>query len=455
MKTARTPGGMLTFLAGLLTLACWLAAGISQVAAQAGNNAVFQSSTACTSGGCAPSAAFIDASVLSGTDICAKIFSAIGQLPATGGVVDARGIGPGTSQLCTSGTPWVQGTSGTTTPSIVLLPSGTITISKTWILPNGSKIIGQGSGAPGYSVTVIQPCTTTLGCSGNFIGTMIQLGPNSTNSPLTACPSTTGCVDVGVEDVALQGGANGASVAGGIVNGQSQDMSYVRRVSIYQIGGIGLKIWNTAHNSGPYSDITFDSGTLGSSSTVCAQILSVSTRGIHGLTCKSESSTIPTLAVQVDSSNNSIKDVRIQGFGDGVVVGSTANALSNVLFNITGGTSVNHVVHLDATHTVKDVSIMGVSNGGNSSSDTILDDVTVTTLSDAYVAMYVLGESTSIGGSNLAYSRFTTSTNANAETWAAGSGTPSGACTKGSLFSDTAGTGDLYVCTSSGYWTAF
>jgi len=56
------------------------------------------------------------------------------------------------------------------------------------------------------------------------------------------------------------------------------------------------------------------------------------TRGIRGLTCKSNYSPV---AVLLDSPNNLIKDVRImEGLDDGIRVGSQATAQSNLLMNI-------------------------------------------------------------------------------------------------------------------------
>ena len=50
--------------------------------------------------------------------------------------------------------------------------------------------------------------------------------------------------------------------------------------------------------------------------------------GIHGLKCKSETNDAQA-AVLLDSSNNSIEDVNIVGFYDGILVGSQASAQSN------------------------------------------------------------------------------------------------------------------------------
>ncbi len=445
------------FALTVISLAIWPGQSVGQI----GYNSVWTSSPSRTS-----SSAFIDASVFTGpagqTDICARINAALESATTTGVVIDARGINSTNSTMtCTStNTPWAY-TSGSTTyapnrPSTVLLPAGTITISRTWILPDGTKIVGRGAGAPGDSVTTIEASSTFTG------GWMIQMGPNSSNvPPLIACSTTTGCTDVSVEDLALNGGTKGASISG-IINGQSRDMSYVRNVSMTQIGGTGLKVWSLAGNSGPYTNINFDSGTIGSSTTICAQVVStatvnVPTRGIHGLTCNSESSTSPNIAVQIDASNNVVEDVQISGFEDGIVMGATANvsSTSNVVLNATGSSTVTDLIHLETTGTVEDISLMGVS--ANGSAVTIKDDVSSTpSLSDSHIAMYVLGQSTPISSSGNGYSRFTTSTSANVVTWGVGSSAPTTPCNKGSLFSlsPSSNNGNLYVCNGTS-WVLF
>jgi hypothetical protein len=442
----------------------WLAFDTPYAGAQLGDNAVWGSSSRVAS------SAFIDASAFCATagacsssvdDFCNVVNQALHILPSAGGVVDARGVNPAnTKSTSCTGTPF-NGTFAINTPSTVLLPAGTIPLGKTWILPNGTKLIGQGAGSP---LSTGLDSVTTIQAKATFSTTfMIQMGPNSNNSPLTACTALPGgfCTGISVENLALQGGTNGANVSG-IINGQAQDMSYVRRVSMDQIGGTGLKVWSNAKNSGPYSEITFDAGSVGASTTICAQIvatstLNVPTRGIHGVTCISNGTS--NVGIQVDSSNNSIEDVQLQGFEDGIVVGSTAgvSATSNVLLNVTGSSSMTSVVHLENVGTVEDVGIIGVS--GNGSAFSIKDDVSSSptlSLSDPYIAMYVLGESTPIGSSNVGYSRFTTSTNSSAVTWGVGSTAPLGSCNnRGSFFSysPASNNGNLYLCT--GTWILF
>lgn len=417
--------------------------------AQKGDGAVWTSSALISS-----STAYVDASAFcggscSGLDFCSVTNQALATLPAAGGVVDARGVNPGGSNSCSSSnTPYVVGSTTITAPSMLLLPSGTITISKTWVLPNASKIIGEGAGASSYNGITTLVATATL--SGSW---MIQMGVSS------VCTNTVlgHCTEIGVEDLNLEGPTSVA--VNGIINGQAQDQSYVTRVNMYQIDGVGLGVTNVAQNSGPYTDIVFDGGSYGTANTVCAEITNVSTRGIHGLTCALEamsSGTSAAFAVEITSSNNSVRDARISGlFGDGVRIGTTA---SNVLlFNIAGGSgapSSSNLVNLLSTTSTSNLSLVGATKG--SFTNSIDDQITHTKLTDAFLAMYVLGEAGVLSGSTpQGYSRFTTSVSSSAVTWGqgdTGSTHLPTQCSKGSLFSDTSSSGNLYVCTAANTW---
>jgi hypothetical protein len=233
-------------------------------------------------------------------------------------VIDARGIS-GTSNLkCTHGTPWTEGSTTVTAPSTILLPATggatptPIIISTPWILPSNTHLIGEGDGIPVYSSgTLTSTPGTTIQAASGFSGTMIQFGSSS-----PVCPST-GCSGISVENLTLDGQGPLGQTVNGIANAYSQDGSYVDHVSLYQILGTGLAVSGIASNSGPYSNITFDTGgSSGLPGTVCASINGVGgTHGIHGLSCNSETNDA-NAAVLLDSSNNSIEDVRIVGFYD-------------------------------------------------------------------------------------------------------------------------------------------
>jgi hypothetical protein len=417
-----------------------------------GNNAVYTGTSASTP---SYSSSFIDASAVKGTssntDICAKINAALALIPpnATGAMIDARGV---TNLTCPSGdTPWKYPSTGTViaTPSTILLPAGAITIGTTWILPNKTRLIGEGMGPTTLSsvsgVTIIQSSSAS---------TMIQLGGVS-----PYCPSGI-CTGVSVEDLMLNG--EGSSTTG-VLNGNSQEQSYARRVAFYQILGTGLRVAGSAENSGPYTDLVFGTGTSYSvaNGTICAAINGVSTRGIHGLTCTNSGSSTPTsgAAVLLGGSGNSLEDITVQGFYDGVKVGSNNIAHSNVLRNIVGGSPqvVNAVVHTVTANAVTDLAVMGVTKGAASYSiedDWSASGSSTTKLTDSTVALYVMGESASVTHATNSFSRFTTSPTL--PVWIQGKTNAPASCSiVGSLYSNTSGISgsknSWYVCTSTGW----
>ena len=465
MKTARKLTASHCLRTTSVLLLTWLLVAPNRAAAQAaGNNAVYSGTTNSSIVG---SSSFIDASVLPSTathDVCFRINYALYLLtlsPYNGaGVIDARGINTSNSSsssgaLTCNYSPWSSSSgqqSFTSFPNaVILLPAGTIGLKSTatpWVLPDRTRIIGVGSGANDTFVTTLQ-------AGPGVSGPMIEMG-GSSGTPVP-CPATSNvCNDVAVEDLRI----DGANVAGviGIQNQYSQELSYVNRVTFYRVKGTGLQVCASgsmgAQNSGPYTNIRFEypSGVTPAGTTVCAQIIGAPTRGIHGLTCSNLSTTIPSVAVNVDSPSNSIEDVFITGFGDGIQVGANGSAQSNTLLNISGAFGSGNLIHLCAgiscgssSNVVTDASIIGATNS-SSGGDIIRDEVSSTSVSDAHVGIYVLGEAVS----NAGYSRFTTSPNW--PNWSVGSAslTVGSSCTAGSLYSNTSGSSGsndtLYVC---------
>jgi hypothetical protein len=141
---------------------------------------------------------------------------------------------------------------------------------------------------------------------------------------------------------------------------------------------------------------------------------------------------------------------------DGILLGSQASAQNNILINI-NGSGLNNVVHVsnnangaqgNCPANACDVTILGVTNSG--STHTIQDDVTSTTLTDATLGMYVLGEPG--GVENQLASRFTTSPNA--QSWLVGAGQPSGTCVPGGLYScigSSCSPGTIFGCGGSSW----
>jgi hypothetical protein len=428
--------------------------------AQQGNN------TVCTGTGTVPSwaacsASIFDATQFTGTTICQKIYNTLTSThyPATGAVIDARGVTTGLTCSTAGETPWSTGTNGANvvvTPSVILLPAGLITISTGWIIPDRTRVFGQGERPnPGASSG---PGTQIVAAS-NFSGTMISMGganayPN-TSPAVYPCGSANGiCFGVSIADVMLDGG--GQNIVG-IANTSSQELSYIDHVNLYGIIGTGLSISTAqAQNSGPYSNIVCNpASSYASGASVCVDINGTpDTRGIHGLTATAPSSgsTGPAAAILLDASNNSLEDMHFEGFVDGILIGQNAKAQSDTIFNVTGGTGagpMTNVIEISTNKTVTDISILGVTTS-SSTIDSIKDNVTGTTLSDGNLAMYVLGDA--MGGGS---SRFTTSTGV--PTWAVGNlgstGNPTGTCNNGALFSNTTGGSGhtLFSCVSSAW----
>src|SRR5579863_1178548 len=282
-KTMRRPTGRVgnwTFASLALFFAGWILIFTAAAGAQnQGQNAAYDSS-----GGVTPSPGFIDASMFTGSttnNICAVLNYVMtpshGIIPSAGAVIDARGL-PGTfstSMTCTTTnpSPWAGITNPP--PTTILLPAtgaNPIIIPSTWGLPPNTRLIGEGDGIPATGST---PGTTIRAATSFTSGTpMISFGVSS------LC--TSACTGISVENLTLDGQGQ---MIDGIDNGFSQDLSYVDHVSMYQILGTGLSVSGSASNSGPYSNITFDTGSYaGGTATVCASINGLTgTRGIHGL----------------------------------------------------------------------------------------------------------------------------------------------------------------------------
>jgi hypothetical protein len=444
------------------------------------------------------SPAFFDATTFAGNDICAKINAALrSSIPSTGGVVDARGVvpngPPSTPQYCGSN-PFTN----VTVPSTVLLPASSIHIQTKWTLPDRTRVVGEGGGTILVACTAMDPNCNNIDFNGSE---MVDMGYLSSGNCVGS--QTAVCTGVSIEHLGLDVTKH---YINGIVNAYSQDLSYVDDVSISHVGLTGFVI--SAPNSGPYSRLQYiPVACNGSQCPACVNI-GAQTRGLHGITCTGEQSvsnvsTAPGhAAIYVQASNNSIDDVHIEGFWDGIQIGNPNSQVSNVVIsNVTGGFGgsgpVTNTIHICGPNSkenvgscsggsVSDVTILQVSGdvrGHANCTATILDDVTGTAIGPAtitggnwFVGMYSLGESVPVS-STAQFSLFATSPGVSLNTsncsvgtasynlalttlptWSVG-GTPqnNATCsTPGALYSNTAGMSNsnnsVYVCTEGGTW---
>jgi hypothetical protein len=420
-ESSRTVPTNLAVLVSTALLACLFASAASAWA-QTGENAVLNSA-----GSPVGSTSFFDANEFTGADVCTKINAALTGRSSTI-VVDARGVlTPSTCNM----DPFL----GISKGSVVLLPAGTITINNNWNPPSQTRIIGVGVPGTGGVGTTLVAGAIPSGMA------MIQFPGISTNVGF----------GVSVEDLAMSGvGNNGVSA---IINNFSQEQSYVKHVNFISFNKPVLIIGQSAGtggaaNSGPYENLYIRSATG-----PCVVLNSNKTRGIHGMTCTGGTS-LPAAGVLLDGSNNMIEDVHFEGFKDGILIGSqTGSQPFGDVISVVNGLTTNlngqmtNVIHISNANAVQDLTLTGIQASANPGQGpapaSIQDDLTSTTLSDATVGLYVLGEPNNGG-----YSRLTTSPNV--PSWSAGSTTIVGsACAVGSLYSNTAATSastTLYVC---------
>jgi len=483
----------------------------------AGNNAVWSSSTSVVG-----SAAFVDASAWCGSggtrncggvnsDFCATLSAALGQVRTTGGVVDARGVvnsSHGGAQACGSDPFAAAGIAQTNqVPITVLLPASTINLQCTWTLPSNVRLVGEG----GESVLAAQQtkfCTSSSSCSASCSSptiAMLQMGS-------TGCSSTI-CSGISIERLKLQNAST--LVVDGIINDYATQSSYVREVEMSGLTGTGLYVGPQAPGSGPYTNLNFTtvagSACTGTLLPVCADI-EAPTQGLHGVTCLGDSSTsakngnVGYPGIKINASNNSIEDVHIESFWDGIVIGDTSSPVNNVFVsNVTGAATaqlvacmVTNTVHICGSNpgaygsclaeaTVTNTHLSEVANssmnanvGGLIKANTVVDDATGIVMggcaatsgcsgSPLTTAMYLLGDSAgSVGSSSSLYSLFTTTPSSflyadgsgpgyptALPTWGVGRINPvtsNAVCyTPGALYSNVATTSgsSVYVCTGS------
>jgi hypothetical protein len=150
------------FLAIVAAVASWFpAAPIAAAQTQnfQGQDAVYNNSAQVTN-----SPSFIDASMFasSAPNICGVLNSVLTSknYPAAGAVIDARGLNStNTSMTCTTANPSPWAGIANPLPSTILLPAtGATPIvipsgSSGWILPNNTRLIGEGDGIPSNGIT--------------------------------------------------------------------------------------------------------------------------------------------------------------------------------------------------------------------------------------------------------------------------------------------------------------
>jgi len=394
-------------------------------------------------------------------------------------------------------------------PITILLPAYSIQLNSygtndgAWVIPNNVKLVGSGFQTILVSGSISAPY-------------MVEMGQPPTGSCSTVYNG------IGIEHLQIN------TAIGGIDNQCAGPGSYVSDVKIAgqppiapsaPLGGTALNVGAGATNSGPYSNlyvVTVPYNSCGATApAVSCVVLGAQTRGIHGLTCVgSDASGAPpqsgsgiasgSAGVVVNASNNSVQDVHVESFYDGIQIGANATAadpVGNVSVSDAeaGNTSscnyggVANAVHVCGPNvppsnqtyknyacstqggygSVTDVAMVGISNGPfaqppfSSVQDdqigTVIQGCNGQTCMDPITSgTYILGRPS--GGTG-PYSRFAINP-ANSTvyggvttfvpTWGVGNtGVPSGPCeVPGAIYSYTGSSGgspSFFIC-SAGVW---
>ncbi len=358
------------------TLGCMLATPremSAQITGTKGNKAVYSGTTTASIKG---SSAYVDATAFQGTsnDICAIINAALGALPTTGGVVDARGIQNvttlGNPLVCAADTtPWLKKSGSTyvftTTPSDILLPAANICIVTPWIIPDKTRVLGAGEFGPYGTIITAYYGSEPTACSGTFgstnfsdgnvptggSSTMFYMGYNGTPSgtplyPSAPCPNTT-CTNVAVKDMQLVGEAlPTSSGTNGIYNSNSQTLSYVDQVEFSEIPGTGLV---SSAPEARYTDLSASPNTSGVAGTLCLALVQPNgvpsgngVSGVHGLSCTPPTQTT-TQVTGMTSDGLSInnEDMHFEAATtNGLLIGANDASQANVVINVSGGEDI-------------------------------------------------------------------------------------------------------------------
>jgi hypothetical protein len=322
-----------------------------------------------------------------------------------------------------------------------------IKIVTTWVVPGSTELIGQGLRDGGTVITGI--------ASSGF-------GPPS---PLVKLCSSS-CTGVGIEGIYFEGGGNSVNL---IENAYAADTSsYIDRINLHNFVGTGLLVDATASGSGLYSNVACAPG---STSSTCIEFDASNTGGLHGVTCTGVNTTggSSSPGILLNSSSNTLEDIHIEGFQDGVKIGSGGDAVSDTLVDVNGSSgsgSINNVINIAGPNIVADLTLVGAGaksidpmGHGNQVSYLLTDSLTGAIIPNGpppaatFVALYSLGSQFSGG-----YSRLTTSplgangSDPSIPTWGAGSSSVSGtSCTDvGAIYTNTSGTtggnDTLFVC---------
>jgi hypothetical protein len=355
-------------------------------------------------------------------------------------------------------------------------------------MPSKTKIVGQGR------ATVLYP-------NQSYSGDVLEMG--KTLAEMNASSCTTTYSGISIENLKIEQ-VSTTNAVNGIINDCAQEASYVNNINLFNLGFTGLLVGTGATDSGPYNNVNFTAVNFSGTQTcdgvstpcpVCANI-QAQTRGLHGMTCIGNYTvshntvsppSFPTAGIYVNWGFNSLEDIHVESFWDGIRVGDTSATFAGpvAVSNITvaddqnvavGGPVINAIpicgsktssssevkCSVNTAQSINDVTLTQINDiqttgTSTSGTDTVEDDTTGTYIaSDSTGAtliqgLYALGES--LGGGYSLFAFNPPNSLSAVPSWGVGnknlgSGTTSCAV-PGAVYSNTAATSSnqaMFIC---------
>ena len=298
-----------------------------------------------------------------GTDACAKINTAIGLLPATGGIVNANGF-LSTPQTCASN-PFA----GFATKPVQLLLCGTITTTAMWTLEEGQSVVGCGRDGARIKANAAFDFTTNKA--------VVRIGSSA-------------AVD-GARFENLRVDCNSVGNAVGVYSAWAQEQSGLRGVLTINcpLHGIWMETSGVQNSSIEESEVLDPAGASSASTIPVLLDGVVSFRGIHGLSIVETGSLGVLVGLRMNGvSGGTYENIHLEAVVTGVDIGPTVASDGFVLNNIYGNATITNLVLVNNTVTNLGVLTNLSTNGGTNS---VNDAQNSLTLTDTRVNAYFIG----------------------------------------------------------------
>ena len=305
-----------------------------------------------------------------GASASTKITNAIADLPASGGIVDARGLYGAQTFV---GDPMADVGSKSVT---LILGYGTYTTSSTVSIPTKCQIIGQGRGDSATAGTVIKAAS-------NF----------GQNQAVVYLGSSSSAFDSRLEDLTVDASRINGSI--GVMATHTQEMSGMRRVLVTNYDSIG--VWwkspsTTAQNS------FMENCEVYASNVCAATAIGVWAQGVYNLkidklTLNTNGSAQAAVGLRVDGSQGFYNSIHIERHTTGILIGQSVAVDNLALIGISGHTiaTVTDLIKISPNTSSQNISIISVNKG--LSTNAILDSIGMPTLpfTATAVGFYFLG----------------------------------------------------------------